>query len=204
MPDVRSLRIARWHGSRGRQQLLLAHEGGVALGDRIAAAPLPERRKALQAARINRNSSARLSVCAPRFELRLFGHMGKPVGVLVRTGDKLAAVRVGNPFPAAPGKCTVAIFLDEQTPSAPGTLRGPPDVRSNLCDPHGCGNVSRTGILRPRALRARRNWTARPHRRFDGGWPSRGIESLIQNNSGPAPRTCHRVGGRLRVRRTDG
>jgi hypothetical protein len=29
------------------------------------------------------------------------GHMGKPVGVLVRTADELAAVRDGNPFPAA-------------------------------------------------------------------------------------------------------
>jgi hypothetical protein len=27
--------------------------------------------------------------------------MGKPVGVLVRTADELAAVRDGNPFPAA-------------------------------------------------------------------------------------------------------
>jgi hypothetical protein len=43
--------------------------------------------------------------------------MGKPVGVLVRNADELAAVRVGNPFLAAPGKFTVAIFLDEQ-PSA--------------------------------------------------------------------------------------
>jgi hypothetical protein len=28
--------------------------------------------------------------------------MGKPVGVLVRNADELAAVRVGNPFLAAP------------------------------------------------------------------------------------------------------
>ena len=43
--------------------------------------------------------------------------MGKPVGVLVRTADELAAVRDGNPFPPAPGKFTVAIFLDEQPPA---------------------------------------------------------------------------------------
>ena len=43
--------------------------------------------------------------------------MGKPVGVLARTADELAAVRDGNPFPAAPGKFTVAIFLDEQPPA---------------------------------------------------------------------------------------
>jgi hypothetical protein len=41
-------------------------------------------------------------------------HIGKPVGVLVP--DEPAAVRVGNPFLAAPGKVT-AILLDEQ-PSA--------------------------------------------------------------------------------------
>jgi hypothetical protein len=40
--------------------------------------------------------------------------MGKPLGVVVRTGDRLATVRVGNPFPAAPGKCTVALFLDSR------------------------------------------------------------------------------------------
>ena len=54
--------------------------------------------------------------------------MGKPVVVLVRNADELAAVRVGNPFLAAPGKFTVAIFLDEQ-PSACqhlALLRRPP------------------------------------------------------------------------------
>jgi hypothetical protein len=35
----------------------------------------------------------------------------------VRTPTSLAAVRVGNPFPAAPEKFTVAIFLDEQPPA---------------------------------------------------------------------------------------
>jgi hypothetical protein len=110
LPDVHS------RSPCGRQQHLLAHDGGVALGDRIAA-PFGERREALQAAQKSEISSARSSACAPRFELRLLAHMGKPVGVLVRTGDKLAAVRVGNPFPAAPEKCTVAIFLDEQTPA---------------------------------------------------------------------------------------
>jgi hypothetical protein len=33
--------------------------------------------------------------------------MGNPVGGLVRNADELAAVRVGNPFLAAPGKFTV-------------------------------------------------------------------------------------------------
>ena len=35
----------------------------------------------------------------------------------MRTADELAAVRDGNPFPATPGKFTVAIFLDEQPPA---------------------------------------------------------------------------------------
>jgi uncharacterized protein (DUF1697 family) len=60
-------------------------------------------------------TAVRLSAIA--FEQRLLAHMGKPVGVLVRTADELAAVRDGNPFPAALGKFTVAIFLDEQPPA---------------------------------------------------------------------------------------
>jgi hypothetical protein len=42
--------------------------------------------------------------------------MGKPVGVLVRTADELAAVRDVIRF-RSPGKFTVAIFLDEQLPA---------------------------------------------------------------------------------------
>ena len=42
----------------------------------------------------------RSSACAPRFEQRLLAHMGKPVGVLVRTADGLAAVR--GPPPLCP------------------------------------------------------------------------------------------------------
>jgi len=45
-------------------------------------------------------AAVRLSAVA--FEQRLLAHMGKPVGVLVRTADEVAAVRDGNPFPAAP------------------------------------------------------------------------------------------------------
>ena len=42
--------------------------------------------------------------------------MGKPVGVLVRNADELAAVRAGDPFLAAPGKFTVAIFSMNSRP----------------------------------------------------------------------------------------
>jgi hypothetical protein len=65
----------------------------VALGDRIAA-PLGERREAFQVARKNWKSCLRdpplahlASSCVS------LAHMSKPVGALVRTGDKLAAIR---------------------------------------------------------------------------------------------------------------
>ena len=46
-------------------------------------------------------------------EKRLAAYAGKPVGVVVRTGDEMAAVLKGNPFPKAAPNATVAIFLDE-------------------------------------------------------------------------------------------
>src|SRR5262249_43384249 len=49
-----ALSLRGWHGGPRPQQHLLAHDGGAALGDRIAA-PLDERREAFQAARKNRN-----------------------------------------------------------------------------------------------------------------------------------------------------
>lgn len=45
-------------------------------------------------------------------ERRLADHAGKPVGVLVRSGQELAAILRANPFAAAPPDRTVAIFLD--------------------------------------------------------------------------------------------
>ena len=70
-------------------------------------------RAAAALARSRRRCGSRRSLS----KQRLLAHMGKPVGVLVRTADELAAVRDGNPFPPAPGKFTVAIFLDEQPPA---------------------------------------------------------------------------------------
>lgn len=46
-------------------------------------------------------------------EGRLASYAGKPVGVVVRTADEMAAVLAANPFPEAPPNRTVAIFLDE-------------------------------------------------------------------------------------------
>lgn len=53
-------------------------------------------------------------------EERLAAYAGKPVGVLVRTAEEIAAVQAANPFPAAPPNRTVAIFLDDPPP--PGAL----------------------------------------------------------------------------------
>lgn len=43
-------------------------------------------------------------------EKRLAVYAGKPVGVLLRTAAEMAEVGEANPFPAAPGNRTVAIF----------------------------------------------------------------------------------------------
>lgn len=53
-------------------------------------------------------------------ERRLAAYAGRPVGVVVRTADELAAVLAANPFPAADGHApsrTVAIFLDDAPPA---------------------------------------------------------------------------------------
>jgi uncharacterized protein (DUF1697 family) len=47
----------------------------------------------------------------------LGAYAGKPVGVLVRTGQEMAAVVAANPFPNAPANRTVAIFLNVPPPS---------------------------------------------------------------------------------------
>lgn len=50
-------------------------------------------------------------------ETRLQARAGKPVRVAVRTVDEMAAVLQANPFPRAPAKRVVAIFLDGPPPS---------------------------------------------------------------------------------------
>jgi len=50
-------------------------------------------------------------------EASLEEYAGKPVGVLVRTGDEMAEILAENPFPYAEPNRTVAIFLDEPPPS---------------------------------------------------------------------------------------
>ncbi len=50
-------------------------------------------------------------------EKRLAAYAGKPVGVIIRSAEEMAAVLKSNPFPKAPPNYTVAIFLDEAAPA---------------------------------------------------------------------------------------
>lgn len=50
-------------------------------------------------------------------EEALHAYAGKPVGVVVRTAEEMAAVVAANPFADRPPNRTVAIFLDEPPPS---------------------------------------------------------------------------------------
>ncbi|MBX3501208.1 MAG: DUF1697 domain-containing protein [Alphaproteobacteria bacterium] len=50
-------------------------------------------------------------------EERLQARAGKPVRVAVRTADEMDAVLKANPFPDAPARRVVAIFLDEAPPA---------------------------------------------------------------------------------------
>ncbi len=49
-------------------------------------------------------------------EAELAKYAGKPVGVIVRTAQEMAAILAADPFPDAPGNLTVAIFLDQTPP----------------------------------------------------------------------------------------
>jgi uncharacterized protein (DUF1697 family) len=60
-------------------------------------------------------------------------HMGKPIGVMVRTASEMAAVASANPFPDEPGNRVVAIFLDEAPPkNATETAKNVADERLAL------------------------------------------------------------------------
>jgi uncharacterized protein (DUF1697 family) len=49
-------------------------------------------------------------------ETALTSHLGKPVGVMVRTVAEMAAASQANPFANEPGNRVVAIFLDRAPP----------------------------------------------------------------------------------------
>jgi len=50
-------------------------------------------------------------------EERLLAHMGKPIPVMVRTAEEMAAVLAANPFPHGAGSRTLAVFLDAPPPA---------------------------------------------------------------------------------------
>jgi uncharacterized protein (DUF1697 family) len=47
----------------------------------------------------------------------LHAHAGKPVGVLIRTSEEIAAILKANPFRGKAMKYTLAVFLDEPPPA---------------------------------------------------------------------------------------
>jgi uncharacterized protein (DUF1697 family) len=58
-------------------------------------------------------------------EKRLHAYAGKPVSVLIRTAEEIAAVLKANPFPRAAPNRTMAIFVDEPLPpNALNDIRG--------------------------------------------------------------------------------
>jgi uncharacterized protein (DUF1697 family) len=63
--------------------------------------------------------SSRLSAAKAKaaLEKRLQAYAGKPVGVVIRTAQEMAAVLNSNPFPRSPPNWTVAIFLDDPPPA---------------------------------------------------------------------------------------
>jgi uncharacterized protein (DUF1697 family) len=66
-------------------------------------------------------------------EAALTKHMGKPVGVMVRTAKEMAAVAQANPFAGEPGNRVVANFLDEAPPKdAVGQAKNVTDERMAL------------------------------------------------------------------------
>lgn len=50
-------------------------------------------------------------------ERRLQAHLGKPVGVALRSAAEMAAVLKANPLPKAPPNYCVVIFLDKKPPA---------------------------------------------------------------------------------------
>ncbi|MBZ0163087.1 MAG: DUF1697 domain-containing protein [Notoacmeibacter sp.] len=50
-------------------------------------------------------------------ETRLATYAGKPVGVMARTAEEMAAIRDANPFSSEPGNKVAVIFLDAPPPS---------------------------------------------------------------------------------------
>jgi uncharacterized protein (DUF1697 family) len=60
---------------------------------------------------------ARPAKVKAELEARLLAYAGKPVGVLVRSAEEMAAVLAGNPFREAAPSRAVVIFLDDAPPA---------------------------------------------------------------------------------------
>jgi uncharacterized protein (DUF1697 family) len=66
-------------------------------------------------------------------EARLRAHAGKPIGVLVRTAQEVAAVLAANPFPQTESRHTYVFFLDRRPPrEALDRARGRTDEELHL------------------------------------------------------------------------
>jgi uncharacterized protein (DUF1697 family) len=66
-------------------------------------------------------------------EAQLKSYAGKPVGVVVRTAEEMAAVLAANPFPNAAPNQTLALFFDEPPPTtALADIRGRVDEEVRL------------------------------------------------------------------------
>jgi uncharacterized protein (DUF1697 family) len=63
-------------------------------------------------------------------EEKITAHMGKPVGIIIRSAAEMARVAAANPFADQPGNRVVALFLDEPPPpDATDTVRNLTDER---------------------------------------------------------------------------
>ncbi len=77
------------------------------------------------------------SASAPKvkaaLERRLRAYAGKPIGVVVRTAQDMAAILKSNPFPKSAPNRTAVIFLDDPPPSdALDDIRGRKDEQVRL------------------------------------------------------------------------
>jgi uncharacterized protein (DUF1697 family) len=95
----------------GGRKLVMAELKAVAEGLDLGAA-----RTYIASGNLFFTSSMSEGAVKAALEAALTAHMGKPVGVMVRTAKEMAAVARANPFEAEPGNRVVAIFLDEAPP----------------------------------------------------------------------------------------
>lgn len=88
-------------------------------------------------------------------EAKLAAYADRPVGVLVRTADEMAAVLAANPFADAPANNVVAIFLDRAPPAdAAATARHRVDEeiapgKRELYVRYGAAGIGRSRLVIP-------------------------------------------------------